>query len=538
MERTGDVAAPTADQAAEELLKRRKAAKSLHEYIRQAWPQIEAGREFVDNWHIGAVTEHLQAVSEKQIRNLLINVPPRSTKSTLVGVAWPSWEWIKRPSTQWVFTSYAHPLSIRDSRKCRALIKSPWYQRRWGVLSSDPKYKIIDDSDTLVRFDNDSHGYRIATSTDSMMMGEGGDILCADDPNDTRNTSDTMLQTVLDWWTNVMPTRLNDFKTGRRVAVQQRVHEKDLSGHIMANAEGEWVHLMLPMEYEPKRMCVTVALPSTGGKKWRDPRTKEGELLDEKRVGPQELKTLKRELASEYSIAGQLQQRPAPSEGGKIKRVWFQWWKQPEPPRCRFKVQSWDTSLSETETSAYNAATTWGVFDDDNQVPNIILLSMWRMRCDYHELRKRAVRMADHYLDDGEEHNPKLTAPNRPDLVLIEDKGFGRLMIKDLQRAGKTAHGFRPDAYGNKDMRIQIASPMLEGGRVWVPAVPPNYTQLKQYADVFVEQCVMYPRAESRDLVDTMSQAILRLQISGFVWVSGDPGPEEPVDRSQKAPFY
>lgn len=141
--------------------------------MRQAWPWVEAGRAFQDNWSLGAKCEHLEAVRSGQIKNLLINEPPRCSKSTTVSIMFPAWCWIDEPSLQFLYASYAQNISVRDSRRCRALIQSRWYQARWGN-----RFNIIGDQDTKIRFDNDKTGYRIATSVDGQNTGEGGDVIC------------------------------------------------------------------------------------------------------------------------------------------------------------------------------------------------------------------------------------------------------------------------------------------------------------------------------------------------------------------------
>lgn len=141
--------------------------------MRQAWPWVEAGRAFQDNWSLGAKCEHLEAVRNGQIKNLLINEPPRCSKSTTVSIMFPAWCWIDEPSLQFLYASYAQNISVRDSRRCRALIQSRWYQARWGN-----RFNIIGDQDTKIRFDNDKTGYRIATSVDGQNTGEGGDVIC------------------------------------------------------------------------------------------------------------------------------------------------------------------------------------------------------------------------------------------------------------------------------------------------------------------------------------------------------------------------
>lgn len=528
------------EQAAEELLRRRRAFESLHSFTQQAWPVVEGGREFVDNWHIQAICEHLEAVTKGDIRNLLINIPPRMTKSTLVGIMWPAWAWLHYPDIKWMFSTFAHVLTLRDSRRCRALMRSKWYQTRWS-----DKFGFMEDFDTLVRFDNDKGGYRIATSVDTQTMGDGGDIIVCDDTNNTRDTSDTMLESTIDWWTMVMPTRMNSFKTTRRVVMQQRTHERDHSGYILANDAAAWVKLILPMEFEVARRCVTVPLPSTNGEPWRDPRTKEGELLDPKRIGPQELKQLKKELGSVYAISGQLQQRPSPASGGIIQRSWFKLWQSSEPPDCEFTVMSIDTAMSEKKEAAYSAATTWGVFRDEQGMPSVILLATWREQCEYPQLRERLKRLAKNYLDDGPSQRTGALPPSQ---ILIEAKASGISLIQDLRRASVYAHPFNPDKLGDKVQRVRLITPLLEAGRVWVPGRPERdpvsghtvFKKPRAFADVFIDQCTRFPKADTRDLVDTMSMALWKLQSSGFVHhVDEGPG-EKPYtsEQNQRGALY
>ena len=149
-----------------------KAELSLHEFIKQAWHVIEGDKEFIDGWHIQAICEHLEAVANRQIKNLIINIPPRSCKSSLVSIAFPAWVWIHNPNEQFLYASYALSLSLRDSVKCRRLISSPWYQERWGK-----RYQLVGDQNTKSRFDNTKNGYRIASSAGGSITGEGASML-------------------------------------------------------------------------------------------------------------------------------------------------------------------------------------------------------------------------------------------------------------------------------------------------------------------------------------------------------------------------
>jgi len=514
----------TPEQAAQELLRRRAAQESLYEFFKAAWPIIEPGYNYVDGWHVQAICEHLEAVFNGDIRNLLINMPPRALKTSLTGVAFPAWCWINRPTEKFVYASYSFTLAEDASIKCRALIRSKWFQSRWGGM-----WQITEDRDTKEYYTNTAGGERIISSVDGTLTGRGGDVFVGDDLNNVKDQSDITLANALHFWKSVVPTRLNEPKTGRKIVVQQRTNEKDVSGHIMAHEKrSNWVKLILPLEFETKRCCVTVPLKSTGDKPWHDPRTKENESLMPGRWGAAEIATLKESLGSEYAVSGQLQQRPAPAEGGIIKKKWFNHWKQSSPPKLKYTVLSLDTALSERKDSAYSAATTWGVFEDENKIPNVILLAVWRRRCEYPELRERIFRLSNDYLDDGD---IPTKGKRKPDMVLIEAKVSGISLIQDLARMGITATRFNPDKHGDKKERVRRITPLLESGRVWMPALPPTYDKLRHYADLFVEQCGAFPNAESRDLVDTMTMCLLRLWTSGFVWHPGDDAPSEPEDR-------
>lgn len=265
---------------------------------------------------------------------------------------------------------------------------------------------------------------------------------------------------------------------------------------------------------------------------WEDPRAKEGQLLCEERFSEKEINKYKNELGS-YGYAGQYQQRPAPEEGGIIKKPWFCWWKDSTPPEIEFVIQSWDTALTAKDVSAYSACTTWGVFYDHNYVENVILLSMWRDRIEYPELREMTKRLYFDYRDTGKVRNPLFKG--RPvDMCLIEAKASGDPLIQDLALAGIRAIPFVPNKYGDKIQRVRLITPLIEGGRVWLPAKPPSYDKLLPFADEFIESVACFPNAESRDLVDTMTQALLKLKDGQFLRHPKDERPSPPSYKEIK----
>jgi predicted phage terminase large subunit-like protein len=478
---------------------------SLHEFFKASWPYIEGDMPYTDSWYIQAIAEHLEAVYERQIKKLIINVPPRTGKTNLISIAFPAWVWLRNPCERFLTVSCVNSLSLEHATRSRALIESSWYQDYWGS-----KFPLLKDQNVKSFFQNSKSGYRQSTSVVSKTVGKGGSIIIIDDPNDPGDLSYIKRENVINWWTQRMSTRSNNPARDCRIVVQQRTHENDLTGYIRKNdTEDDWVELVLPLEFEKSRKCITVPL---GMNKdiWEDPRTKEGELLTPLRFGSKQVSELKRSLGS-YGYAGQCQQRPAPIGGGILKKKWFKQWNSPIKPRFDHIIQSWDTAFSDAPTSSYSACTTWGVWGQNSEegLFKVMLLSMWRGRVGYPELRSRAQRLARDYKDTGENKNP-YPAQLSVDTCLIEAKATGDPLIRDLRLAGVPAIGYTPK--GDKGARVQRVSPLIECGLVYLPTEEQNNEKLTAFADEFLETVITFPTGESRDLVDTMTQALSYLR--------------------------
>lgn len=451
-------------------LERRSLQGSLHAYTRAAWAWIEPGTPFIDGWHLGAISEHLQAAHDRQIRNLVINMPPRHMKSISVSVAWPTWSWTRNPRTKWVFSSYSASLSIRDSVKSRRLLSSAWYQQFWGN-----RFTMSTDQNQKSRYENDQTGYRIATSVTGMMTGEGGDFIVVDDPHNVVAAESALQRMeVLDWWDQAMSTRFNDPKTGVRVLVMQRLHQKDLTGHVLQ--EQGWDHLILPAEYEKTNRVTSLG--------WRDPRKEDGELLWPERYGPKELGDLKSRLGS-YGAAAQLQQRPAPREGGIVKVQWlgsrYRILPLREGPKIEVRrvVQSWDTAKKADERNDYSVCTTW--FETDT---HHYLVDVYRKKLEFPEL-KRAVT------DQAAKWNPQA--------VLIEDAASGTSLIQQL-RSDTLLPVIAIGTGGlSKEVRLEAVTPTIEAGRVLLPEEAP-------WVADYVGELTMFPMVENDDQTDSTSQ--------------------------------
>jgi len=222
--------------------------RNLERFVRRAWQEIDPA-PLVWGWHLAAICLHLQAVSEGTIRRLLISVPPGHAKSMLVSVLWPAWEWLHHPEWSVLCASYAKELALRDARKCRALIESQWYRS----LKARP-WELADDQNQVGFYGNTCMGSRKAIGVEGQGTGYRGDARIIDDPMSAQDAhSEAARLTVLRWWDEVMPTRLNDLERGQTVIIAQRLHEQDLPGHVLER--GGYTHLRLPTEYEPRSSC-------------------------------------------------------------------------------------------------------------------------------------------------------------------------------------------------------------------------------------------------------------------------------------------
>ena len=306
------------------------AKDSFAEFVKMAWPVLEPASELKWGWSLDAICEHLEAVTSGEIKRLLMNVPPGCMKSLLTGVLWPAWEWGPQglPGKRCLGTAHKQDLAVRDNLKARRLIQSAWYQERWPI-------KLTGDQNAKTKFENDFTGFREAMAFTSM-TGSRGDRVILDDPLSVDHAnSEADLRAAELTFTEALPTRVNNDESAI-VVIMQRLHEKDTSGIIMKRELG-YVHLCLPMRFEAERRCAT----RIG---FVDPRTQDGELLFPERFPEHTVVDLEKTLGS-YAAAGQLQQRPAPREGGMFKRAWFPVVRA-VPAGTRF-VRGWDLAATE-----------------------------------------------------------------------------------------------------------------------------------------------------------------------------------------------
>jgi predicted phage terminase large subunit-like protein len=449
--------------------------ESLFEFVLSAWRVVEPGTRFVNTWHIRAICEHLEACTQGRIRRLVINMPPRSMKSLLVSVFWPAWSWIKKPHSRWLYCSYAHHLSIRDSLHCRDVILSPWYQERWG-----DRFRLRHDQNSKIRFDNDRSGFRLASSTGGVGTGEGGDFIVADDPHNVVDAESDLERTgVLHWWDQSMSTRGNDPRSVCHVIVMQRLHEADLSGHVLA--QGGYEHLFLPMEFESDRRCET----SIG---WKDPRFLDGQLLCPARFGRHEVRELKTRLGS-YGYAGQFQQRPVPRGGGMFKRHWFNVVRARPRGDEIVRVRYWD--LAAAVEGDYTVGVLMAHRPDKTIVVEDVVRGQWTPADrDAVILQTAEIDGYDVMVDFEEEPGSA-------------GKSVSFWLKKLLM--GYSVFASRPT--GQKEVRAQPFAAQCEAGNVSLVAGAWNVD--------YLDELCMFPSGRNDDQVDASSGAFIRLTRCG-----------------------
>lgn len=465
-----------------------EAEKSLLKFIQMMWSVLEPSRAFVSGWAIEAICAHLEAVTRGEIRKLLMNVPPGFMKSMATQVFWPAWEWgpAGKPSTRYVGASYSEQLTVRDNRRCRQLITSELYQSFWGS-----RFVLTDDQNAKVRYDNDKTGFKIATSVGGMGTGERGDRFIVDDPHNVKESeSEVKREETLRWFTEVVPTRINDAGKSAIIVIMQRVHERDVSGLILAKELG-YTHLCIPMEYErdhPYQSKTTVFLR---GAPYADPRKEDGELAWPDRFSRDyletDLKPAMRAWGGTYAEAGQLQQRPSPRGGGMFKED--DWgFVDAVPANIVMRVRGWDLAATEDNPSA---ARTAGV----------------RMSMDGERRIYIEHVVAGQWSDKGVEDKMRQCAETDPPGTIIDfpqdpgQAGKAQRAYLARQLQGYLVHS-SPET-GEKSDRARPLAAQQESRNVFLVRGSWN--------EGFIREASMFPTGHWKDQVDAASRAYARL---------------------------
>jgi predicted phage terminase large subunit-like protein len=510
---------------------------NLSEFVRGAWSSIDSAA-YQESWVVDAMCDHLECVTTGHISRLLINVPPRCSKTSIVSILYPVWVWARSeisywsgPQVKFLCASFNHDLALESANKSRRLINSPWFQKYWGG-----KILFHSDQNLKTNYANTAGGARVSTSVKSNVLGLGGDILIADDLNKVKDDeieTEDEREAVKDFWNEFSSTRLNDQKRSAIIGVQQRLHQSDMSGLILDSEEEDWVHLMVPMRYDIQRHCVTVKLPQyDDDQPWEDPRREEserigydGQLMWGDRFGEKEVHRIEVKLGP-YMAAGRLQQMPTPKDGGIIKRDWWQPWdhrsaqkyglewtgERRDFPEFSLVVGSLDTAYKEKEENDYNALTIWGIWTDLNKNRRAMLMYAWIKRLPLHgkiisakagegKLQFQQRQQAEFGLVEWVADTCRKYKVRR---LLIEDKSRGVDVANEINRlyARENWGVWLVNPVGDKVSRAHSVVPMFVDNMIWAPP-------MRWADDLVIKQCEFFPKGDHDDLVDTVTMFLL-----------------------------
>lgn len=411
-----------------ELVRRR----GFREFVKRAWSHVEPS-PCVWSWHMDAICEHLEAVTRGEVLKLVINVPPGHSKSLLANVLWPAWEWSHSPEQRYICATFDSDLATRDARKMRSLVTSDWYRARWQGVEI-PNDRTASTAVTL--FVNTAGGFRNSVTVRGGVTGKHAHKHIIDDPIDPTGAaahSGIELDYVINWHGQTMSTRFVDPKCPVTVLIMQRVHQRDLAAKLIAS--GATV-LCLPMRYErhhPHRYA-------------RDPRTREGELLDARRHSEETVTALETELGPSQTAA-QLQQRPSPAGGGIIKRDWLKnYWT--VLPSGGTWSQSWDCSFKGKSDSDFVCGQVWY-----HHGANHYLVDQVLARMGFNDTLRAIEQLSARY--------------PRAIRKLIEDKANGPAIIETLRASVSGLVEINPE--GGKEARARACEPLFAAGNVFLP---------------------------------------------------------------------
>lgn len=458
-----------------ELDKVQRCRESFIFFVSQMWPVFISGK------HHQIMADAFERVAKGELKRLIINMPPRHTKSEFASYLLPAWFLGKFPHKKIIQTAHTAELAVGFGRKVRNLVSSETYQKVFET-------KLSSDSKAAGRWNTDVGGDYFAIGVGGAVTGKGADLLIIDDPHseqEAKQGNPAVYDSVYEWYTSGPRQRLQP--GGSIIIVMTRWSKRDLTGQILKNSEkdgtNEWEVIEFP-----------AILPS-GTPLWPGFWKKE------------ELEALKAELPVAKWEA-QYQQNPTSEEGAIIKRENWRIWPDDTPPQCEYIIQSWDTAFEKSNRADYSACTTWGVFqhpdDTGNYRTNIIVLDAFKRRMEFPELKQKAMEMYKEW---------------SPDSLIVEKKAAGAPLVYELRQMGIPLQEYTPGKGSDKIARVNAISDLFASGVVWCPDT--------RWADELIEELAAFPNGDHDDLVDSTSQALLRFRQGGFVSIQSDE-PDEP----------
>ena len=434
---------------------------------------------FIEGKHHRIIAEKLERVARGELKRLIINMPPRHSKSEFASYLMPAWFLGRNPKLKIIQATHNTELAVRFGRKVRDLIADPQYKDIF------PTTNLKEDSKSAGKWQTDLGGEYFAAGVGAAVTGRGADLFVIDDPHSEQDAlSETAFDHAYEWYTSGPRQRLQP--GGAIIIVMTRWGKKDLTGRLMATQGGDimadkWEVVEFP-----------AILPSD-------------EPLWPEFWNKEALLSIKGSLPVGKWNA-QWQQTPTTSESAIVKREWWQVWEKEDIPPCKYILQAYDTAFSKKESADYSAITTWGVFQPEEGGPDhIILLDAQRDRWNFPELKNKAYEEYEYW---------------EPDMVIIEAKATGTPLIDELRLRGIPALGFSPGKGKDKITRMHMVAPLFEAGVVWAP-------EDKKFADEVIEEVVSFPNGDYDDFCDSMTLALMRFRQGGFVSLDGEDDEED-----------
>jgi predicted phage terminase large subunit-like protein len=468
-------------------MKRENAQKDFMSFVKEMWPG------FINGAHHKVMAKKFEDIANGKLKRLIINMPPRHTKSEFGSYMLPAWFLGRDPAKKIIQCSNTAELAVGFGRKVRNLVGSEQYAKIF------PNVTLRSDSKAAGRWSTNANGEYFAIGVGGTVTGKGADLLIIDDPHSEQeaaiaSTNPEVYDKVYEWYSSGPRQRLQP--GGAIIVIMTRWSKKDLTGRILKSAiekDGdEWETIDFP-----------AILPS-------------GRALWPQFWDIKELEVLKEELPVAKWNA-QYQQQPTSEEGALIKREWWQSWEQENPPHCAYVIQSWDTAFTKNERSDYSACTTWGVFylNEDEMQPNVILLDAFKARMEFPELKEKAFNMYKEWT---------------PDSFIVEAKASGLPLIGELRRMGIPVSEFTPTRGNDKIARLNSVTDLFASGKVWAPP--------RRWADEVIEEMASFPNSDHDDLVDSSTQALIRFRQGGFLRLPSDEPDEVQYFKSKRNAGY
>lgn len=439
---------------------------------------------FIEGRHHRIIAEKLERVAKGELKRLIINMPPRHSKSEFASYLMPAWFLGRNPKLKIIQATHNTELAVRFGRKVRDLLDDPLYQEVF------PNTQLKDDNKGAGNWQTTAGGEYYAAGVGSAVTGRGADLFVIDDPHSEQDAlSETAFDHAYEWYTSGPRQRLQP--GGSIILVMTRWGKKDLTGRLIAQQASD------PLADQWEVVEFPAILPSDEVL-WPEFWTKEAML------------SIKASLpVSKWSA--QWQQQPTSAESAIVKREWWRMWEKEDVPKVKYILQAYDTAFSKKETADYSAITTWGIFDDQESGREaIMLMDARRGRWNFPELKEIAFSEHDYW---------------EPDMVIVEAKASGRPLIDELRKRGIPAVGFSPGRKAggggvDKTTRMHLVSPLFESGVVWAP-------ENKRFADEVIEEVASFPAGDHDDYVDSMTLALMRFRQGGLISLHVDEDDEE-----------